>query len=233
MGIGPYELTASELGAALGADRLGLPYLLFRRDDGELEILTLQEQAMVVGRSPDADLSLSWDGEVSRVHTQLERIAGHWTVSDDGLSRNGTFIGQERVRGRRVLSHGDVIRAGQTSLVYRPPSEGLDETEAATTGASAARLTPAERRVLVALCAPLLRDGGSGIAASNNEIAESLSLSVAGVKTQIRALFARLEVDDLPQNRKRAELARRAVTAGLITERDLRPDSQAGADSQE
>jgi len=219
--IGPYELTATELSASISADRLGLPYLLFRGDDGELVIRTLEDQVLVVGRSPDADLPLVWDGEVSRVHAQLERIAGRWTVSDDGLSRNGTFIGPDRVNGRRVLAHGDVIRAGQTSLVYRAPSEGLDETEAASSGASAARLTPGERRVLVALCEPLLRDPGSGIAASNNEIAERLSLSVAGVKTQIRALFARLEVDDLPQNRKRAELARRAVAAGLVTERDL------------
>jgi pSer/pThr/pTyr-binding forkhead associated (FHA) protein len=226
MAIGPYELTASELSAAIGADRVGLPYLLFRRDDGELELRTLQEQAFVVGRSPDADLSLAWDGEVSRVHAQLERIAGRWTISDDGLSRNGTFIGQEKVGGRRVLSHGDVIRTGQTSIVYRAPSEGLDETEAASSGASAARLTPAERRVLVALCEPMLRDPGAGIASSNNEIADSLNLSVAGVKTQIRALFARLEVDDLPQNRKRAELARRAVAAGLVTERDLRDPAQ-------
>ena len=221
VGIGPYELTASELGAAISADRLGLPYLLFRRDDGDLEIRTLEDQTLVVGRSPDADLPLVWDGEVSRVHAQFERIGGRWTVNDDGLSRNGTFIGPEKVNGRRVLTHGDVIRTGQTALVYRAPSEGLDETEAASTGASAARLTPAERRVLVALCEPLLRDPGGGIAASNNEIAESLNLSVAGVKTQIRALFGRLEVDDLPQNRKRAELARRAVAAGLVTGRDL------------
>lgn len=221
MGIGPYELTASELSAAIGADRLGLPYLLFRREDGELEIRTLDEKTLVLGRSPDADLPLVWDGEVSRVHAQLERIGGRWTVNDDGLSRNGTFVGPERVNGRRALTHGDVIRAGQTAIVYRAPSEGLDETEAASTGASAARLTPAERRVLVALCEPLLRDRRGGIAASNSEIADSLNLSVAGVKTQIRALFARLEVDDLPQNRKRAELARRAVAAGLVTDRDL------------
>mgnify|MGYP000890745403 CR=1 FL=1 len=127
MAIGPYELTATELSASISADRLGLPYLLFRGDDGELVIRTLEDQVLVVGRSPDADLPLVWDGEVSRVHAQLERIAGRWTVSDDGLSRNGTFIGPDRVNGRRVLAHGDVIRAGQTSLVYRAPSEGLDE----------------------------------------------------------------------------------------------------------
>ena len=83
--IGPYELTATELSASISADRLGLPYLLFRGDDGELVIRTLEDQVLVVGRSPDADLPLVWDGEVSRVHAQLERIAGRWTVSDDGF----------------------------------------------------------------------------------------------------------------------------------------------------
>jgi DNA-binding NarL/FixJ family response regulator len=43
------------------------------------------------------------------------------------------------------------------------------------------------------------------------------------VKTHIRALFAKLDVEDLPQNRKRAELARRAIEAGLVSARDL-PD---------
>jgi DNA-binding NarL/FixJ family response regulator len=75
--------------------------------------------------------------------------------------------------------------------------------------------------VLVALCAPLL---GPGVAApaANGEIAERLSLSPAGVKTHIRALFSKLDVEDLPQNRKRAELARRALEAGLVTARDVR-----------
>ena len=45
---------------------------------------------------------------------------------------------------------------------------------------------------------------GSG--ASGCQIAEELYLSQAAVKTHIRALFERLEVGDLPQNRKRARL---------------------------
>ena len=87
--------------------------------------------------------------------------------------------------------------------------------------ASLVRLTAAERRVLVALCQPLLGSGAVGPPYSNREIGELLSLSPGGVKTHIRALFAKLEIEDLPQNRKRAELARRAIATGIVTVRDI------------
>jgi hypothetical protein len=44
---------------------------------------------------------------------------------------------------------------------------------------------------------------------------------VEGVRTHLKALFRSFEVPDLPQNRKRSELARRAFVAGIVTERDL------------
>ena len=36
---------------------------------------------------------------MSRVHALLQRVAGAWTILDDGLSRNGTFVNGERVVG--------------------------------------------------------------------------------------------------------------------------------------
>jgi hypothetical protein len=219
--VGPYELTASELSAVLAADRAGLPYLVWRTPDGDLVLRPLLDDAQIVGRSPDADVALPWDGEVSRAHVRLERVAGQWTLLDDGLSRNGTLVGGDRLQGRRRLRTGDVVLVGRTALVYRAPTEQGDDTVAARDGASAASLTPGERRVLVALCRPLLESDAVAVPASNHQIATELHLSVPGVKTQIRALFARLEVDDLAQNLKRAELARRAVASGLVTAGDL------------
>ena len=35
---------------------------------------------------------LDWDSEISRVHAALERIGDDWTVVDDGLSHNGTYL---------------------------------------------------------------------------------------------------------------------------------------------
>ena len=59
--------------------------------------------------------------------------------------------------------------------------------------------------------------------ASNREIADELVLSLSASRSHIRALFVKLDVDELPQNRKRAELARRALESGLVTTRDVDP----------
>ena len=75
--------------------------------------------------------------------------------------------------------------------------------------------------MLVALCRPLLEPGLVGTPASNQEIADALFLSLPGVKSHVRSLFTKVGVDDLPQNRKRAELARRALDLGLVSARDL------------
>jgi DNA-binding NarL/FixJ family response regulator len=86
--------------------------------------------------------------------------------------------------------------------------------------APAYRITPAQRRVLVALCRPL-RDSPHSPPATNKAVAAECVLSVEAVKTHLRRLSAVLGVEDLPQNRKRAELAWRALRAGLVTPRDL------------
>lgn len=217
MAIGPYELTVQELVAVRAADRLGGAHLVLRDGDGRLVVHPLGSSATRVGRAPDNDLIVDWDAEVSRAHARLELGGGRWSVVDDGLSRNGTYVGEERVTGRRVLSPGDVVRIGRTAMVLRAPVDGLGETLTATDTAAAVQLSPAERRVLEALCRPSLADPVSPRPpASNPEIAEELVLSVAGVKTHLRSLFDKFDIEDLPQNRKRAELARRAIALGIV-----------------
>ena len=71
-------------------------------------------------------MALRWDGEVSRLHAQLERVGADWLVSDDQFSRNGTFVNGERLRARRVLRAGDVIRIGDTQLAFVAPAAGSD-----------------------------------------------------------------------------------------------------------
>ena len=214
--LGPYQLSASELAAVLAADRAGDPYVVYRAGDARLILHPLSAE-VTVGRAEENDIALPWDGEVSRAHARLERIAGRWTVVDDGLSRNGTFVGGERVRGRRALDAGDLVRVGRTTLVLRAPAPDVVDTLTAADGAEASRLTAAEQRVLVALCRPwAAATDGVAAPASNREIASELVLTVAGVKTHLRALFDKLSISDLPQNRKRAELARRALAIGLV-----------------
>jgi pSer/pThr/pTyr-binding forkhead associated (FHA) protein len=220
--LGPYQLTASELSAVLAADRNAVPYLAYRAGDARLVLHPLDGDVVTIGRAVENDVTLDWDPEVSRSHARLERVAARWTVVDDGLSRNGTFVGPERLSGRRALEPGDLVRVGRTTLVVRAPALQAVETLQAVDTADAARLTPAELRVLVALCRPWAgASGGLASPASNQEIADELVLSIPGVKTHLRSLFEKLGVEDLPQNRKRAELARRALATGVVRPADL------------
>ncbi len=213
MGLGRHAFTPVELAAQIAADRAGDPYLLYRDGRGTQRLVALTREVALVGREPGLDVVLAWDEQVSRLHARLERVGATWTVLDDGLSRNGTFVGEERVTGRRRLQHGDRVRFGRTASVFRDPAARPSDTVPALEGSGLA-LSDAQRQVLAALCEPLLR--GEPVPAANAEVAAALHLSVETVRTHLKALFVRLDVPDLPQNRKRVELARRAVALGLV-----------------
>jgi hypothetical protein len=206
----------------LAAERGERPFLAFRNLDADLEFIELGGDRLVIGRDPRNDLVLSWDGEVSRVHALLEPLAGAWTVVDDDLSRNGTFVNGQRVRGRRRLNDRDVVKVGATDLLYRDPAAEAGETVRGSNGAIVAGVTPSQQRVLVALCRPLLDNAEVGATPpSNSELAEALNLSTEAVRSHLKTLFKLFEVPDLPQNRKRADLARRALGSGVVSPRDL------------
>lgn len=222
MAFPPHSLSPSDLAALLEAERHGAAFLAYKDGAGDLRLMPLEAlERATVGRIEHNDLPLAWDPEVSRTHAQLELVGGDWTLIDDGLSRNGSFVNGERVLGRRRLCDGDVLRLGRTSLVFRAPGT-MAESTAAADPAALVQLSDSERRVLVALCRPLAVPGRSAVPATNREIADELHLSVDGVKTHIRALFAKMEIEDLPQYRKRTELAQRALEIGAVTPRDLR-----------
>jgi DNA-binding CsgD family transcriptional regulator len=219
--FGAHTATPSELQERMAADRLGFSYLLYRDGGGNQQILSLDEgtDRLTVGRDIASDIALPWDVQVSRAHAQVERMGAEWAIIDDGLSRNGTFVNGERLRGRRRLCNADVVRCGDTVLVFRAPKAASDATVAA--GKAPPLISDAQRRVLVALCRPF-RDGGAFASpASNQQIAEELCVSTEAVKTQIRALFQRLGVEDLPQNRKRVRLVELAFHHGLVAPHDL------------
>ena len=108
------------------AERAGKPFLVMRDDAGEQRLVTLPADAttVVVGRSEDSDVPIPWDDRVSRTHAQLVRVGTRWYVEDDGFSRNGTWVNEERVTGRRRLDDGDVLRAGHTAVLVRFPAQG-------------------------------------------------------------------------------------------------------------
>jgi len=205
-----------ELAERLEAERRGTPFLLYLDESRQQHIVELVPgQALTIGREPDSEVRLDWDSEVSRAHAMLERVGSAWTLIDDGLSRNGSFVNGRRVHGRRRLDDGDAIVVGRTLIVFVATDGQVRTTVTTTTGAPPA-LSPAQQRVLDALCRPAI-ESPLAMPAANREIAEALFISVETVKTHMHALFELFEVPDMPQNRKRGELVRRAFERGAIS----------------
>lgn len=177
----------------------------------------LTGSVVTVGRSAQADVVVEDDPAVSRVHVRLERIGGRWTLVDDGLSTNGTWVRGRRVTGRVPLHDRDTIRLGSTSLVFCAPDEGDElHTLVGEPLLTPDRLTPAQRAVVGALCRPCRDRGAYASPATNAQIAAELCLSVDAVKTHLRAVAHRLGIDDLPQNQKRLRTAELAMRWGLV-----------------
>ncbi len=211
-----------ELKERIEAERRGAPFLVYRDDHGSQLIRELKVDRLSVGRSETADVSLAFDGQVSRVHAQLERVDEDWILLDDGLSRNGSFVNGERVVGRRRLRDGDVLRFGGSMILFRSPSQArFEETAPAAGEITASDVTPAQRRVLLALCRPLLEGETTAVPATNKAIAEELVVGIDAVKANLRALFERFELADLAQNQKRIRLAEIALRSGIVCVRDL------------
>ena len=215
----PTVRSGSEVKARLAAERAGRAFLVLRDGAEQQRILELDSDArprVTLGRSERADVAISWDGEVSRLHAEIECVAGEWIVQDDGLSSNGTFVNGQRIAGRRRLADGDAIRVGATVMLFRSPRSVPAATLRGSVGVTLEQLSDTQRRVLVALCRPY---GGSlhlASPASNQQISEELYLSLDAVKSNLRTMYQLFGVARLPQNQKRAQLAERAITWGLV-----------------
>src|SRR5687768_1107859 len=94
----PHAATPRELGERIAAERGGGAFLLYRDGAGGQVLLSLDGlgDRITIGRRPSNAVALDWDSEVSRVHAALERAGEEWTVVDDGLSHNGTFVAGQR-----------------------------------------------------------------------------------------------------------------------------------------
>jgi pSer/pThr/pTyr-binding forkhead associated (FHA) protein len=206
------------------AERAGEPFLVYRDAEQRQRICALANPAasVTIGRREQNDVPLGWDKEVSRLHAVLERAGGAWTIADDGLSSNGSFVNGERLSGRHRLEDGDVIVVGGTAIVFREPGfEGGETTARAGSAPRRADLSDGQRRVLVALCRPYRGDDPYAVPATNQAIAEEVYLSVDAVKSHLRALFHKFGIEELRQNQTRARLVVLARQGGLVSDRDF------------
>jgi DNA-binding CsgD family transcriptional regulator len=218
----PHSSTPAELELRLEIERRGIPFLVYRDPAGRQLIRAIApgERTLAIGRRTGSGVRLEFDDQVSRLHAELELVGEDWTIADDGLSRNGTFVGHERVHGRRRLSDGDAITVGHTVLLFRCPEVASDRTKSATGLPRVAGISAADRCVLVALCRPL-RDAPASLPASNQQIADELHLSIPAVKKRLGALYDRFGLGALAQTEKRVALAHEAIRQGLVTPGEL------------
>lgn len=98
----------------LDTDTPSIPANAFLIIDGA-DVYNLEKEVVNIGRKLDNDLVLD-DPRVSRKHSQLRAIKGHYTLFDLDSS-GGSFVNGERTR-QMVLRPGDVISLAGIPLVY-------------------------------------------------------------------------------------------------------------------
>ena len=219
----PHARSAADLKSIIETERKGQPFLLWRNEEGAQQIFVLSERRhATIGRRSSNPVVLSGDSEVSRTHAELELIGEDWTVSDDGLSHNGTFVNGKRITQRHRLVDGDLLVFGRTVVEFRSPRESSTVATSSSSLLPTVRdLTETQRKILIALCRPYKAGDAYATPASNQQIASEVFLGVDAVKNHLRLLFQRFEMAHLPQNQKRARLVEYAFQCGLVAERDL------------
>jgi len=108
-----FRETAQPAGTGRAAGRSGVSFRLTWVGGS----VTLDAGDHVLGRDPDVEIYLDSRG-VSRRHALITIASGQATIADLG-SKNGTCVGEQRVRGSRLLSDGDIIAVGSVKLALK------------------------------------------------------------------------------------------------------------------
>ncbi|HKU42576.1 MAG TPA: sigma 54-interacting transcriptional regulator [Polyangiales bacterium] len=111
------DVTTREAPSASAAnDAAAATLIIFYR--GDVQAIELARNAsVIIGRSPPADIVLR-DPTLSRRHAELRNDAGIVWLRDLD-SRNGTFVGSERVSDRRQLRDGSEFGMGRVMAQLR------------------------------------------------------------------------------------------------------------------
>jgi len=222
--LAPHSLSATELKQLLAAERAGKPFLAYRDQLGQLCLYVAKDgdgNTTTLGRRSEMDLPIEWDAEVSGLHAELLRLGDEWTIADDGLSTNGTYVNGRRISGRHRLRDGDRIRAGSTVLAFKDAKAPQTHETVKAGDRPAMQLSDTQRRVLIALCRPFKDGDAFATPPTNHQIASELYLSVDAIKMNLRVLFDKFALTELPQNQKRTRLAECALQFGVISRHDL------------
>lgn len=72
-----------------------------------------------IGRDSDNDLALVMDPLVSASHARITREGRHYWLVDLG-SRNGVYLGDQRLSVRSLIGPGTMFTVGRTQLEFMP-----------------------------------------------------------------------------------------------------------------
>jgi S1-C subfamily serine protease len=80
------------------------------------------DSEFLIGRAADEEGKLGDDPEISRSHARITRRAGDQLAIEDLGSTNGTYVNGRKIDAAQVLSPGDTIKVGTTTLQVLSPS---------------------------------------------------------------------------------------------------------------
>ncbi len=200
-------------------------WIVVRQPGFPPEIVELERELTIgrdVGRPEIAGhLALRGDRTVSRLHGVLTPRAAGWCVQATNAT-NGLFVNGTRLASGAVhlLAPEDDLRFGErTSATFHTIGAAGDRSSTET-ARPIPELTPGERRVLVALCSPVLSGDAFTPPATVAAIAEQLVVSESAVKQQLGRLYDKFDVGE--GGERRARLANEALACGAVRLADLR-----------
>ena len=103
------------------------------------------EDEFLIGREAPDEGKLGQDAEISRQHARITHTGDEYVIEDLG-STNGTFLNGRKISRPEVLSAGDRIQVGATTLVVQvsvPSRRVRGGRRAARGGCGAPTRTPA------------------------------------------------------------------------------------------
>ena len=175
--------------------------------------LPLAGERTVIGRSPEADITLA-DEAVSWNHLEIER-RGDVLLATDLDSRNGTALNGEPLERPRRLRDGDTLIVGGCRLEV---STGAATPVGATVASNepGVALSEEERATAAALVAPYRSEGAfAGRPATRAEIAAELHVSERTAQRRLDALAAKLDVPGEAGRERPRLVAARVIELGL------------------
>ena len=184
--------------------------------DGELTIGRDVGEPAVPGH-----LATSGDPAVSRLHAVLLAKPTGWCVQATSAV-NGLFVNGTRLApgSMHLLSPGDELRLGErTAIVFHSMAAASVDRSHTEVARPRPELTAGERRVLLALCAPVLGGDVFTPPASVATIAEALCVTESAVKQQLGRLYLKFDVGE--GSDRRVRLANEALTCGAVRVADL------------